>query len=52
MTLDDVYGSDLDQFPLEQEAANWDEEDLGLVWEETELQRLSSQFGVDRFAQH
>jgi hypothetical protein len=52
MTLDDVYGSDLDQFPLEQEASDWDEEDLGLVWEETEVQRLASQFGVDRFALH
>jgi hypothetical protein len=30
MTLDDVYGSDQDKFPLEQEAINWDEEDLGL----------------------
>lgn len=52
MTLDDVYGSDFDQFPLEQEALDWDEEDLGLVWEETEVQRLADQFGVDRFALH
>jgi hypothetical protein len=44
MTLDDVYGSEHDRFPLEQEAAIWDEEDLGLVWDETELQRLTSQF--------
>jgi hypothetical protein len=52
MILDDVYGSDLDQFPLEYEASDWDEEDLGLVWEETEVQRLADQFGVNRFAQH
>ena len=52
MTLDDVYGSDLDQFPLEQEAANWDEDDLGLVWEETEIQRLASQYRTDRFTLH
>ena len=32
MTLDDVYGSDLDKFPLEQEAADWDADDLGLTW--------------------
>jgi hypothetical protein len=35
MTLDDVWqrlGP-----ALEQEAANWDEDDLGLVWEETEI---------------
>jgi hypothetical protein len=43
MTLDDVYGSDLDRFPLEQEAPGWRaqlDEDLGLVWDETEVQRL------------
>ena len=45
MTLDDVYGSDQDRFPLEQEAVIWDEEDLGLVWDETEVQRLSQQYG-------
>jgi hypothetical protein len=52
MTLDDIDGSDVDQFPLGQEASDWDEDDLGLVWEETEIQRLASQFGVDRFALH
>ena len=46
MTLDDVFGSDLDKFPLEQEAANWDEDDLGLTWDETEVQRIADlQFG-------
>ena len=45
MTLDDVYGSDFDNFPLPQEALNWDEDDLGLVWDETEVQRLSQQYG-------
>ena len=25
MTLDDVYGPDNDEFPLEQEAEDWDE---------------------------
>lgn len=52
MTLDDVYGSEFDKFPLEQEAANWDEDDLGLVWDATELQRLAQQFGTDRFDLH
>jgi hypothetical protein len=46
MTLDDVYGSDLDKFPLEQEATDWDEDDLGLVWDETEVQRITQQFGT------
>jgi hypothetical protein len=45
MTLDDVYGSDLDKFPLEQEAANWDADDLGLTWDETEVERIAQQFG-------
>jgi hypothetical protein len=45
MTLDDVYGSEFDKFPLEQEAANWDEDDLGLTWDETEVQRIAQQFG-------
>jgi hypothetical protein len=44
MTLDDIYGSENERFPLEQEALNWDEEDLGLVWDEDELQRLTSQY--------
>jgi len=45
MTLDDVYGSENEKFPLEQEAADWDADDLGLVWDESEVQRLSQQFG-------
>ena len=52
MTLDDVYGSDFDRFPLEQEAADWDENDLGLVWDETEVLRIARQFGSDRFDLH
>jgi len=39
-TLDDVYGPDLDDFPLEQEAEDWDEETLGLDWQETEEQEV------------
>ena len=35
MMLDDVYGSDLDRFPLEQEAAEW-ETPPELEWDETE----------------
>jgi hypothetical protein len=48
MTLDDVYGSDQERFPLEQESGDWDAEDLGLVWDETELQRATSDLGVPR----
>jgi hypothetical protein len=43
-----VYGSDQDSFPLEQEAADWDEEDLGLSWDEAEVERLATQLGVTR----
>jgi hypothetical protein len=39
-TLDDVYGPDLDEFPLEQEAEDWDEEALGLDWQEAEEQEV------------
>lgn len=54
MTLDDVNGSENEHFPLEQEAMNWDEEDLGLVWDESEVQRLTAQFdrGGERFDLH
>ena len=48
MTLDDVYGSDQERFPLEQEAMAWDAEDLGLDWDETEFQRVTSELGVPR----
>ncbi len=34
MTLDDVYGADLESFPLEQD--DW-EEDLSLEWSEAEI---------------
>jgi hypothetical protein len=40
MTLDDVYGSDLDRFPLEQEA-NWgDNTPPELEWDESEVATL------------
>jgi hypothetical protein len=52
MTLDDVYGSDFDRFPLEQEAAGWgaqfDGDDLGLTWDEGEVERLAHQLGAAR----
>lgn len=50
MTLDDVFGSDLDRFPLEQEAADWDA-DQALVWDDIELLKLA-QCDMDRFALH
>ena len=46
MTLDDVYGSGMDRFPLEQEMKTWDAEDPGLIWDETELQRVAADLGV------
>jgi hypothetical protein len=39
MTLDDVYGPDEEQFPLEQQAEDWDEA-LGLDWEESDAQEV------------
>jgi len=48
MTLDDVYGSDQIRFPLEQEARDWTAEDLGLIWDETEVQHVASDLGVPR----
>lgn len=43
MTLDDVYGPDHDEFPLEQEAEDWDEETLGLDWEESEARAICNE---------
>jgi hypothetical protein len=43
MTLDDVYGSDWDRFPLEQEQSDWDPEDLGLDWDETEVLEIATE---------
>ena len=39
MTLDDVYGPDEAEFPLEQAAEDWDEA-LGLDWEESDAQEV------------
>jgi hypothetical protein len=50
VTLDDVYGSDQTEFPLEQEAADWDGGDLDLLWDETEVERVASDLGVRRSA--
>ena len=52
MTLDDVYGPDEDEFPLEQEAENWDEETLGLDWQESEAQEIVSGLPAGRQAPH
>jgi hypothetical protein len=46
MTLDDVYGPDEDEFPLEQEAENWDEETLGLDWDESDAQDLAREISA------
>jgi hypothetical protein len=52
MTLDDVYGPDEDEFPLEQEAEDWDEETLGLDWQESEAQEVVSRLAAVRRAPH
>ena len=41
MMLDDVYGSDDDQDPPQQETEPWVEEDSSLEWEETEIRTLA-----------
>ena len=46
--LDDDFDDDLDNFPMAQEAADWDEDDLGLVWDGAEVERLASQLGAQR----
>ena len=46
MTLDDVYGSDQIRFPLEQEAADWDGGEAGLVWDEEDLESIARDLGV------
>ena len=48
MMLDDVYGSDQDRFPLEQESPLWAEECPSLEWEETEIQTLARQLSEPR----
>ena len=50
MTLDDVYGADNDRFPLEQETRRpiWAAEDLGLEWDESEVERVANDLGVRR----
>jgi len=43
MTLDDVYGSDFDRFPLEQEAKGWELQfapgKFRLTWEDADAAR-------------
>jgi hypothetical protein len=46
MTLDDVYGPDNDEFPLEQDADGWGEETLALDWDETEARNLARRIRV------
>ena len=56
MTLDDVYGSDHDRFPLEQDAEGWDAtldcdfdaDDLGLAWDGDEVARIAAQLRAPR----
>ena len=55
MMLDDVYGSDQDRFPLEQESEPeqeselWAEECPSLEWEETEIQKLARDLSGPRW---
>jgi hypothetical protein len=42
----DVHREKEDRFPEEAEA--WDEEDLGLDWDEAEFRRIASQLRTER----
>jgi hypothetical protein len=42
MTLDDVYGAEADQFPLEQDALDW--ETIELEWDDEEAD-ITAQYG-------
>ena len=48
MMLDDVYGSDFDRFPLEQEAPDFDRDDLRLDWDESEIRQITSELSASR----
>ena len=45
MTLDDVFGTDEDRFPLEQDAADWD---LELEWDDEEAAIAAQYAGEQR----
>ncbi len=46
MTLDDVFGAELDRFPLEQDAADWDVE---LEWDD-EVEAIAAQYDEARLS--
>ena len=48
MTLDDVYGSEEIRFPLEQEVADWDCGEAGLVWDAADVESIARDLGVRR----
>jgi hypothetical protein len=39
---------DAERMPLIHEAADWDEEDLGLAWDEDEAQRITAELTAGR----
>jgi hypothetical protein len=47
-TLDDVYGPDLDDFPLEQDSEDWDDDTAELDWEETDEQEVCREVVLGR----
>ena len=46
MDLEDELIPDHAELPLEQEAEEWDEETLGLDWDETEAQDLAREISA------
>jgi hypothetical protein len=43
MTLDDVYGKELDRFTLPQESADWSDAIPELEWDDAEAQDIASE---------
>jgi hypothetical protein len=48
MTRRDVYAAEPDEIPLRHEAADWDEEDLGLAWDEDDVRDIARQLNTLR----
>ena len=46
--LDEHFDADLECLEFADDEGDWDEEDLGLVWDGAEVERLASQLGAHR----
>ena len=48
MAREDETGKEEDGFPQDGQIEAWDEEDLGLDWDEVEFRRIASQLRTER----